>query len=211
VKTRKTAGTSVEIALSRTIGPQDIVTRLTKEDESVRAAFGGIGPQNERIPFARWRGRELMMLRWRHGPVYYNHMPARHIRRILPREWNDYLTFAIVRNPWEIVASAYRWRHPDLDMSLSEFIASDRLPRLSSWSIIADRSGLIVDEVLRFERLDQDLGRLSVRTGLDPRPLPHAKGHAQPRRHYRELMTSVDRDRVARAFHNEIAAFGYEF
>jgi hypothetical protein len=211
VKTRKTAGTSVEIALSRTAGSQDIVTRLTKEDESVRAAFGGLGPQNERIPLARWRGRELMMLRWRNGPVYYNHMPARHVRRILPSEWNDYFTFAIVRNPWEIVASAYHWRHPNLDITLSEFIASDRLARLSSWSIIADRSGLIVDEVMRFERLSDDLERVSARTHLDPSSLPHTKGRTQPRHHYRELMTPVDRDRVARAFHHEITEFGYEF
>ena len=47
VKTRKTAGTSLEIALSRHCGPDDIVTRISPEDEELRAAAGGVGPQND--------------------------------------------------------------------------------------------------------------------------------------------------------------------
>ena len=213
VKTRKTAGTSVEIALSKHAGPEDILTRLTREDEFVRAAYGGVGPQNERIPYARWRATELGRLRWKRGPVFYNHMPARRDPADLAQAWDEYLTFSIVRNPWDVAVSAYCWRHPNREITLSEFLASDRLPRLVSWPILADGSGVIVDEVVRYESLREDLEQLSDRTGIESRRSPACEGSQRERiaATYRELMTPSDRDRVAAVFRREIEQFGYEF
>ena len=50
LKPRKAAGTSVEIALSRDCGPDDIVTPLWEPDEELRRAEGGVGPQNHQSP-----------------------------------------------------------------------------------------------------------------------------------------------------------------
>ena len=47
IKTRKTAGTSIEASLSRYCGPDDIITPVTLEDEWFRGQFG-LGPQNFR-------------------------------------------------------------------------------------------------------------------------------------------------------------------
>ena len=44
LKTKKTAGTSIELALSQLCGPDDIITPLTQIDEALRA--GGRGAQN---------------------------------------------------------------------------------------------------------------------------------------------------------------------
>lgn len=46
VKTRKTAGTSVEIALSRHLGPDDIITPISPDDEKLRAERCDLGPQH---------------------------------------------------------------------------------------------------------------------------------------------------------------------
>lgn len=46
LKTRKVAGTSMEIALSRYVGPDDIVTPISEEDEALRTSLGYAGPQN---------------------------------------------------------------------------------------------------------------------------------------------------------------------
>ena len=43
LKTRKTAGTSVEIALSKACGPDDVITVTSPEDEELRTAAGGRG------------------------------------------------------------------------------------------------------------------------------------------------------------------------
>ena len=50
VKTRKTGGTSVELALAPHCGPDDIITPL-KEYGSETA---GISPRNYRLPQTRW-------------------------------------------------------------------------------------------------------------------------------------------------------------
>jgi len=215
VKTKKTAGTSVEIALSRAAAPGDIITRLTQEDEEFRRACGGVGPQNERIPISRWRLPEIRRLGHRRSPLFRNHMPARDIRRILPTPWDEYLTFTIVRNPWDAVVSAYFWfcgRHPGTTITLSDFISSGRATWIASWPILSDGFSVLPDEIVRYEHLQDDLRRLSAITGLDPTQLPRAKSQFRnDRRHYTELMSPRDRDSVASQFRIEIDRFGYEY
>ncbi len=73
LKTRKTAGTSVEIALSKICGPDDIISRISPEDEELRAAAGGRGPQNHESPPLVRRA--------------FNHMPAQKVRKVAgPRD-----------------------------------------------------------------------------------------------------------------------------
>ena len=93
IKTRKTAGTSLEIALSRHCGPDDIVTRISPADEELRAAAGGAGPQNDET-----------------SPSSYAHMGARRVIDVIGREtWDDYFTFAVERNPFDVVAWSWRY------------------------------------------------------------------------------------------------------
>ena len=46
IKTRKTASTSIEIALSQFCGPEDIITPIHPDDEAIRRSLGYPGPQN---------------------------------------------------------------------------------------------------------------------------------------------------------------------
>ena len=55
IKTRKTASTSLEIALSKFCGEEDLVTPLWYEDEEIRQKMGGQPPCNYEIPFRRYR------------------------------------------------------------------------------------------------------------------------------------------------------------
>lgn len=56
IKTQKVAGTSVEIALSKFLGPDDVVTPiLDPADEALRRRLGVCGPQNYKAT-----GRELL-------------------------------------------------------------------------------------------------------------------------------------------------------
>jgi hypothetical protein len=57
IKTAKTAGTSIEMALSRSCGPDDIITPLWKQDEVAKQAMGGRGPQHYLAPFLRTDNR----------------------------------------------------------------------------------------------------------------------------------------------------------
>ena len=196
VKTRKTAGTSLEIALSRHCGPDDIVTRISPADEELRAAAGGVPPQNDDTT-----------------PGSYAHMGARRVIKVIGREtWDDYFTFAVERNPFDVVASSWRYsaRKPSFTKTFGEFVRTPRrLDRLALNERLYRVGGqVVVDRVYRYEELPAAVEDLSDRLGLDL-DLPHAKQGSGP--HYRELYGPGDAEIVAARFRRTIAEFGYTF
>ena len=196
VKTRKTAGTSLEIALSRHCGPDDIVTRISPADEELRAAAGGVPPQNDDT-----------------SPSSYAHMGARRVVKVIGREaWDDYFTFAVERNPFDVVASSWRYsaRKPSFTKTFAEFVRTPRrLDRLALNERLYRMDGrVVVDRVYRYEELPAAVEDISARLGLDL-DLPHAKQGSGP--HYRELYGPGDAEIVAERFRRTIREFGYEF
>lgn len=203
LKSRKTAGTSVEIALSRICGPDDVITPISPGDEPTRAAYGGRGPQNFDAP-------PLPRRAW-------NHMPASMVRQLVGRAvWRDYLTFSIERNPWDALVSLYHWRtRAGETLAFEDFVWSPTVEDYATRNARAYRIGgeLAVDEVCRYDTLEADLGRIWERLELPGRlELPHAKAQARPReRHYSTYYDDASRDRVAAVFATTIEAFGFEF
>lgn len=196
IKTRKTAGTSLEIALSRHCGPSDVVTRISPEDEVLRAAAGGVGPQNDDTT-----------------PSSYAHMGARRVIQVIGREaWDDYFTFAVERNPYDVVASSYRFsaRKPSFTKTFAEFVRTPRrLDRLALNERLYRVGGrIVVDQVYRYEELPAAIADLSSRLGLEL-DLPHAKQGTGP--HYRELYGPGDAEIVGERFARTIREFGYQF
>ena len=195
IKTRKTAGTSIEIALSRHCGPQDVVTRISPADEGLRSAAGGVGPQNNDT-----------------DPSSYAHMGARRVIDVIGREtWDDYFTFAVERNPFDVVASSYRYsaRKPTFTKTFAEFVRSPRLERLAlNERLYRLRGQVVVDRVYRYEELSSAMAEVSSRLGL-ALDLPHAKGSSGP--HYRVLYGPGDAEVVRERFIRTIEEFGYEF
>ena len=202
LKTRKTAGTSVEIALSRVCGPDDTITPLTEEDEELRRSVGGRGPQHTASPPL---------------PVKpFNHMPARGVRQVVgPDVWSEYYRFAIERNPWDLVVSQYYWRYRAEEAPpFEEFVRRPAVQKLADKNarIYRLRGEVAVDRVLRFESLDADLAALWAERGLPGSPeLPHAKAYSRPERSYRELYTEETRDLVGSLFAGVVEDLGYTF
>ncbi len=62
IKTRKTAGTSVEIALSKICGKNDILTPISPKDEIYRQEYANISAQNFTIPFSRLKLHDFKRL-----------------------------------------------------------------------------------------------------------------------------------------------------
>ncbi len=205
LKTRKTAGTSVEIALSRVCGPDDIISPIAKADEELRASLGGRGPQNyESPPLPRPVGA---------------HLPARGAKRVVGKEvWRNYTKISIERNPWDAVVSLYHWHYRDTPEppSFATFLEGPRMPSLARANARGYRIGgrVVVDELMRFERLTDDLGAIWERLSLPGAPdLPRAKGGTRPKRasHYADLYTPEQAALVGEAFADLIALQGYEF
>lgn len=200
LKTRKTASTSVEIALSRHCGPDDIITPFTQADEELRREFGGRGPQNYERPDDH---RDL-----------YNHMAAWKVRELVgDRVWNSYYKFTTERNPWDTVISLYFWRYRNRaeQPPASQFIQDGPL-RLNSRVYRIDGE-IAVDKVCLYETLHEDLEQVWKTLGLPGQvDLPRAKAAFRGERsQYRDYYTAADRARIGRVFSDVIEAFGYEF
>jgi hypothetical protein len=200
VKTRKTAGTSIEVFLAKFAGDDAIVTPTIPVIE-------GHQPRN-------YNPNRLAMLSRLHlGREYWNHMPARRIRARLGHErWDSYFTFAFERNPWEKTISQYFWeRSHGKDMPFREFVLRHRLySDFDRYSLDGRTVG--VDFVGRTERLNDDLRHVLDHLGIQAEvSLGREKGsHRPPDATVGGLFDAETSQRVAKIFAREIAAFGFE-
>ena len=195
IKTRKTAGTSIEVALSGLCAPEDIVTPIEPPES-------GHSPRNHK--------------------GFYNHMPAREIlARVGPEVWNGYFKFTFERNPWDKVVSYFHYmqaigyRFATFDDCIAQCLRTDRLPvRLpSSRDLYMIDGREAVDCFGRYETLEGDLRQICGRLGLPfEGSLPRAKGQLRPRgRPYQDYYSAETRALVGQYFRWEIERFGYRF
>ena len=222
LKTAKTAGTSVEIALSRFCGPNDIITPVSPEDELKRQAAGGIAPQNYLVSPLRYTPLEWWKKLTRGKPAlrFYNHIPARKVKRRIGSDiWDRYYKFCVERNPWDRVISHYYWqqRHRNADQTLSimDFLDSDdtRSLKKKGFELYTLEGEVAVDKICRYESLEDELEEVRLQLGLpEPLELPNAKsGIRKDKRHYSEVLSEAEKARIAELFRDEIELMGYEF
>jgi hypothetical protein len=214
IKSEKTAGTSVEAALSKHCGKDDVVTPLGDY----------------------WFNRDERG-EWIHSSMnaegFFQHDSASEVRRkVGPDIWNRYFKFSIVRNPWDRVVSLYSWEarnRPELKpvkrwwhragVPFDEFRETVKhfgIFVAGNWNtndrFYLDDGKLCVDHVIRYERLSDELAAMCQRLGLPPLELPRLKsglrggggGYAQ---YYDEATKAI----VAERHRQDIDLFGYRF
>jgi hypothetical protein len=215
IKTRKTAGTSVEIALSEHCGPEDVLTRFgPPEDEHMRLQLTGIGGQNYRLPLQRLRYSEA---RWaaknRRVPRFRQHDTAELVRHYVRSNiWSEYLTFTIERNSFDKAVSRYHWHPGRTRPPMEEFFARSPVLHLSDWPAYTVNDDVIVDRVVRFEQLQDDLDEVTNLLSIPALSLPRAKGGHRPKKsHYSDALSPTSRARVELVCAKEICHFGYQW
>ena len=222
LKTSKTAGTSVEIALSGCCGPDDIVTRVSDEDEAIRLQRYGWEACLHPAHYGRYSPADWLRLLQdgKHKQWYYNHIPARKLKARLSADvWDGYFRFCIVRNPWDRVISQYYWRYRSVPESqrpsIEKFLNSRHVRSLQrkGFQLYTIGGDLAVHRICWYEDLASNLEEVRHHLGLpEPLELPVAKGgHRKDKRHYREILTDRERDRIAEIFRDEIQLTGYRY
>lgn len=222
LKPRKTAGTSVEIALSRYCGPEDIVTRVNDRDEQLRAAQGGLPGRDVPLPWSQLRPRHLhdMIKRRQRPPRLYNHVGAAAVRAFVGEDiWHSYLKISIERDPWDKAISLYWWARKGQEdfPSLSDYLrlaARDKPDRLTNWDVYAIDGQVVADRVLRFEHLADEVKALGAELGLTGLALPAVRAKSasrEDRRAYADVLSEADAALVGEVCRREIEHFGFRF
>jgi hypothetical protein len=195
IKTKKTASTSVEIALSSVCGPDDVITPITPRDELVRVAQGQ-SCQNflddragERAYLERLRdnGPDTPIPKAFRPPAcrFYNHMPLREVYEHIP-EARAYFKIITERHPYEKAVSFANFSFgfsnykktgslaastAEIRDELDQLIDINKLERvLSNWDWYSIDGQIDVDCVIQHATLQPDLADLFTRLGIPTAP-----------------------------------------
>jgi Sulfotransferase family. len=218
IKTAKTAGTSIEVFLSKQCGPTDIVTPIFPPvaGHQPRNYKGFINP----MPAIVERPHKIVSAlhsAFTSRDKFYNHMPASLVKKRVPSKiWNSYFKFCVERNPWDKVLSHYHMRaaREGGSLSLDEYLARGRFP--INCPRYTDRSGtkIIVDRVLRYENLAAELSEVfsQLNVPFDGTLGVKAKSeYRTDRRSYQLVFNDKQRSIVENAFAREIELHAYRF
>ena len=216
LKTAKTAGTSVEIYFEPLCVP-DPATYVAEHATDMKVSDAGV--VGLRAPGARTD-----------GVPFYSHMPAADVRILVGEAvWSRYLKFAVVRNPFEKVVSAFWAKNKGEPVLSADALASGTTDFAAVKALfrdwVEDKQGrvsfdreayaidgeVVVDHIIRYETLVRDVEAVRVAIGSPCLPpLAHYKGGARclsaP---FSAYYCARTRDLVARAFAWELERFGY--
>ncbi len=240
IKTRKVGGTSTEIALSLSCGPEDIVAPLALDDEIIRTQLGGgvVIPRNyaQSVDVERafgavvkkfeemnpeLRGREeyrnalSQIPHWRRNR-FHPHMTAAEASEALGAKfWNSAFKFTIERHPYDraVSGASHRLARRGLPQSeLTRMIDRTIKSGLTNEEMYLIDDKLAVDEIVRYEALEADLDRITAKLGMDVRfPLPRTKAaYRVDRRPAHEVLTDEQKRAIYEKCRPIFDRLGYE-
>jgi hypothetical protein len=214
IKTRKTASTSVQVALVPICGAQDIIRGGVKDCPR----SGWSNRYTYLVLHARGKIRKLLPRRVRRA-YYSKHATISDVIGAIGENIERYFRFAFVRNPFDLVVSRFFWdrfknRHSfdDFGLWVQEHYSQQRRwerDLLHRYTYVD--GGCVMDFVGRFETLDQDYRQVCNLLSLDTPELPRTKSGIRDPRHYSEFYTAQSRLIVERLFAEDLRAFDYAY
>jgi len=222
IKSEKTAGTSVEAALSRFCSGDDVVTPINDYRHN--------RDENGEFIHQSMNADEFIKLDL---PNLQHADTLTIMSQVTEEVWDTYLKFSIIRNPWDRSISDFFWKRrqdpaikprkrfyhylgiPFNELSqpkkaLHDFLESDEFVNNDRFYVMDDE--LCVDFVIRYESLEEDLTEVCNRIGIPTVELPHLKtGFRQKRYHYSKYFDEESKEIVAKKHKNDIRLFGYKF
>lgn len=218
IKTHKTAGSSMEMALGPLCGPDDIITSMEDNEHTgvprnyhANTALGRAYAKSRLLRKIIDRRSPLL------GPWFWEHMPATRVRELVAADvWNTYHKFCYERNPWEKVVSYYNWKKHGQGRSIPDFktyvmTKTRRLP--CDGDLYFDGGNCLMDEVLDYNGFLGSFAALCQRLAIPyDGVMPREKtGVKQEKQDYREYYDDETRDKIASLFPREIKLMGYRF
>jgi hypothetical protein len=167
--------------------------------------------------------------RWR--PRIVEHQPAKELADQFGLFWRSALKVTSVRNPWDILVSAWQWRRDGrggraqpIDTDFQDWAAAamsedaqwqrrchayDAKNLMHPFMFIDGK--LSVDYLIRQEAINEGLDWLAHRLGVSLEPMTVREKPSQRTRDYRAYYTDALAERVAQYFSDIIEVTGYRF
>lgn len=212
IKTRKTAGTSIEVFLSQFCGKNDVLTPIYPHVEPhIARNYRGIynifdeGTLSIKQIYAKLYERNK----------FYNHIPASLVKkRVSKKIWNNYFKFCVDRNPWDKTISQYHnMNHTQGGkLSFEEYINNRRFPY--NYPLYTEGDVVIVDQILKYETLMDDLSSVFSKLGIPFSGTLGVKAKSEYRKDktpYQQVYTEEQRKIVEEFFKKEIDLNNYSF
>lgn len=175
IKTKKTAGTSIEIALSRICGENDVLAPLNPEDEAIRFEMTGKRAQHCVIPMSKYSLKDwLRFIRYGKKNTFYNHIPASELKKYVSSEvWDSYYKFCFERDPLTKSISHYKWRGKKVDYTNYEgYLNSEDVKLImGDYFYKDDRGNYLVDTVYKMEAMEAAFADIVSKIGVAPTEL----------------------------------------
>lgn len=207
LKTNKTAGTSMEIALSGICDPEDIITRISDDDQLAREALGFPGPQNHIIRDIRNKRGKVP-----NEHKFFNHMTMKDVLDRLPDlDLSGFFVFAVERDPVDRMMSLYHFRGGDSRWeNFDDFLAKrSKNIWITSWDLYHVNGVNVADQIYFYEDLTGACEDLSRRFGVEVKlPAYRAKGQYRKSREIPPL-SDFAKEWIRTTFTREYEAYHY--
>ncbi|MFN2542622.1 MAG: hypothetical protein ABR514_10720, partial [Chthoniobacterales bacterium] len=202
--------------LSQHCGADDVLTPIEPpvaghEARNYRGFFNALPEILAGANRPRATGSDLIQRR-----KFYNHMPALLAqKRIAANIWRNYFKFCVERNPWNKVLSHYHMNAQRAgSLSLDQYFNAGKFPL--NFPRYTDHTGqrVIVDRVLRYEKLSAELGEVFSQLGIpfDGSLGVNAKSEYRiDRTPYQLVFNEEQRRTIEQVFAREIELHGYRF
>lgn len=191
IKTRKTAGSSIERFLLDSLKGTNYI-------------FGGMPPENmppENIE------------------IECEHFGRKFIAERFPDEWESYYKFAVERNPWDKTVSQYYWLKKQKPKKVKNGFEHciKHLPKvwqLDDWYLYAAKGHIVVDDIIEYNDLHPSFEKTCNKIGLPYNGELNSiklKANLRSTKDYRSMYDSETIDLVQQYYADVINHFNYKF
>jgi hypothetical protein len=199
-KTRKTAGSSIQVTLAKHCGEDDIITGQYRDGIDDDSHSTGLN----------------MDKFWTNHP----HPPIKETKQFLGDTiWNNYFKFAFVRNPYEIAVSRYFWEKRGKGKTVEE----TSIEGFKEWTktelkeydmlhpYICISGNIELDFIGKFETLSEDFNYICDKFNIPKIELPVKKGNYRDKVHYTEYYDDDTIEKVNNFYQEDMNLFDYKF